>query len=313
MNWLRNIMLPVQGTDFAARVDTLYMFVFYVSVFFFLIVTGLLFFFVLRYRRRRQGEVTPYITHNFKLEVVWTVVPLVLTMVIFVWGFSGYMDATVPPADALQIRVTAKKWVYQFDYPNGTRTINEIHVPVGKPVKMIMTSEDVIHGFFIPTFRIKADVLPNRYTQLWFTPTQQGVHNLACTQYCGTGHSTMSGRIWVDSQAKYEDWLENGDAASQSMPLKELGALLYASRGCVTCHSLDGTRGQGPSFKGIYGSTTRMTDGKSFPVDDNYIRQSILQPQAEIVEGFQGIMPTFQGVLREREIQALIEFIKSQK
>jgi cytochrome c oxidase subunit 2 len=313
MNWLRSILLPVQGTDYAARMDNLFLFILFVCTFFFLLVVGLIFFFILRYRRRGPGEVTPHITHNLKLEVVWTVVPLLIVMVIFVWGFSGYMDVNVAPAGALEIQVTAKQWVWQFEYPNGTRTVNEIHVPVGKPVKLVMSSEDVIHGFYVPSFRLKADVLPNRYTALWFTPTREGVHLLECTQYCGEGHSRMAGKIYVDTEAKYQDWLENGDRSTQSMPLKDMGAQLYATRGCVTCHSLDGTRGQGPSFKGIWGETHEMTGGPSVLVDENYVRESILQPQAKIREGYKGIMPTFQGVLRDREIQALIEYIKSQK
>ncbi|MBS1223105.1 MAG: cytochrome c oxidase subunit 2 [Proteobacteria bacterium] len=196
---------------------------------------------------------------------------------------------------------------------NGTRTINEIHVPVGKPVKLVMSSEDVIHSFYVPSFRIKADVLPNRYTSLWFTPTREGVHLLECAEYCGGGHSRMEGKIHVDTEAKYQDWLENGDQSTQAMPLKDLGAQLYTSRGCAACHSLDGKRGQGPSFKGIWGQTHAMASGSSILVDENYVRRSMLQPQAEIRQGYQGIMPTFQGVLRDREIQALIEFIKSQQ
>ena len=313
MNWLRSILLPVQGTDYATRTDDLFLFILLVSTFFFLLVVGLIFYFILRYRRRGPGEVTPHITHNFKLEVLWTAVPLAIVMVIFAWGFRGYMDMSVAPAGALEIQVTAKQWVWQFEYANGTRTINEIHVPVGKPVKLVMSSEDVIHGFYVPSFRIKADVLPNRYTSLWFTPTREGVHLLMCTQYCGAGHSRMEGKIYVDSDAKYQNWLENGDQGAQAMPLKDLGAQLYSSRGCIACHSLDGTRGQGPSFKGIWGETHEMAGGQSVVVDENYVRESILQPQAKIRDGFKGIMPTFQGVLRDREIQALIEFIKSQK
>ena len=313
MSWLRSIMLPAQGTQYAGRVDDLYMFITFVSLFFFLLVTGLLGFFIVRYRRRGPNDVTPDITHNFKLEVAWTVIPLLLVMVIFFWGFHGYLDATVPPAGALEIQVTARRWVWQFEYPNGTRTVNELHIPVGKPVKLVMSSEDVIHGFFVPSFRLKADVLPNRYTQLWFTPTQEGMNALMCTQYCGTGHSSMGGKIWVESEAKYQEWLENGDASAQSMPLKDLGATLYASRGCASCHSLDGKRGQGPSFKGLFGEQVRMIDGKTLLIDENFIRAKILQPQAEVREGYQNIMPSFQGVLRDREILALVEFIKSQK
>jgi cytochrome c oxidase subunit 2 len=313
MEWLRSLLLPVAGSAYARQVDDLFIFITFLSAFLFLLVTGLLAVFLVRYRRRRPGEVTPHIVENFKLEVVWTVIPLALVTVVFFWGFVSFMQATVAPADALEIQVTAKRWLWEFEYPNGTRTINEIHVPIGKPVKLVMSSQDVIHSFFVPSFRLKTDVLPNRYTELWFTPTSEGLHTLFCAEYCGRGHSDMSGRIWVDSEAKYQEWLEKGDPTSQSMPLAQLGALLYTNRGCATCHSLDGSRGQGPSFKGIFGQQHRMTDGKSFLVDENYLRNSILQPQTEIREGYEGIMPTFQGVLRDREILALIEFIKSQQ
>ncbi len=313
MEWLRSLLLPVAGSTYARQVDDLFFFITFLSAFFFLVVTGLLAVFIVRYRRRRPDEVTPRITENFRLEIVWTVVPLLLVMVVFFWGFHSFMMASVAPADSLEIQVTAKRWLWQFEYPNGTRTINELHLPVGKPVKLVMSSDDVIHSFFVPSFRLKTDVLPNRYTELWFTPTREGLHTLFCAEYCGRGHSDMSGKIWVDSEAKYQDWLENGDQTTQLMPRAQLGALLYTNRGCATCHSLDGSRGQGPSFKGVFGEQQRMTDGKTFLVDENFIRTSILQPQAEIREGYTGIMPTFQGVLRDREILALIEFIKSQK
>ncbi len=313
MNWLRSILLPAAASDYARRVDDLYIFLVVLSGLLFLLVGGLLSYFVLRYRRRRPGEVTPHITENFRLEVFWTVVPLIIVTVIFFWGFHGYMQATVAPAEAMEIQVTAKRWLWEFEYPWGARTVNEIHIPVGKPVKFILTSADVIHSFYVPGFRLKTDVLPNRYTELWFTPLNEGLHTIFCAEYCGRGHSDMSGKIWVDSEARYQEWLENGDQASQNMPLAELGKLLYESRGCATCHSLDGTRGQGPSFKGIFGERHRMAGGTAVLVDENYIRESMLEPQAKIREGYQGIMPTFQGLLREREILALIEFIKAQK
>jgi cytochrome c oxidase subunit 2 len=223
------------------------------------------------------------------------------------------VDANTPPGEALEIQVIGKKWLWQFEYPDGSRTLNEIHVPVGKPVRLIMSSEDVIHSFFIPSFRVKKDVVPNMYTELWFQPTEEGVHTLFCAEYCGRGHSDMLGKIYVDSEEKYQEWRELGDEQTRTMPLADLGALLYESRGCETCHSLDGSRRDGPSFQGIFGQTHQFTDGTSAVVDENYIRQSILEPQAKIRTSFQGIMPTFQGLLRDREINALVEFVKSQK
>ncbi len=313
MDWLRSVLLPAAGSDYARSVDDLYLFLVFLSGFLFLLVTGLLAFFVWRYRRRRAGEITPRIHENFRLEVFWTVVPLLIVMVVFFWGFHGYVQATVPPGEAMEIQVTAKRWLWEFEYAGGTRTINEIHLPVGKPVKFILTSEDVIHSFYVPGFRLKTDVLPNRYTELWFTPTSEGLHTIFCAEYCGRGHSDMSGKIWVDSEANYQEWLENGDQSSQDMPLAELGKLLYESRGCATCHSVDGTRGQGPTFKGIFGERHRLGGGGSVLVDENYLRESMLDPQAKLREAYQGIMPTFQGLLREREILALIEYIKAQK
>lgn len=313
MSWIRSIMMPAQGTAYAREVDTLYMFLFWLSAVLFAGIAAALGWFVYKYRRRRPGERTPNITHNTTLEIVWTVIPLMIVIVIFFWGFHGYINASVSPGEALEIQVTAKKWIWQFEYPNGARSINEVHVPLGKAVKFVMSSEDVIHSFFVPTARIKMDVLPNRYTELWFQPTEPGLHRLFCAEYCGKGHSDMMAKIWVDDEAKYKDWLENGGDEGKNMPPAEFGKLLYESRGCATCHSLDGSAGQGPSFKGIFGHAVKLADGKTAEADANYVRESILQPQAKIVAGYEGIMPTFQGLLRDREISSLIEFIKTQK
>lgn len=311
--WIRSIIVPVEGTAYAGQVDRLYVFLIWVTIFFFVLVAGLLARFVIKYRRRGPEDRTPHITHNSLLEAVWTFLPLALVIFIFFWGFRSYMEAQVSPGDALEIQVTAKKWVWTFEYPDGTRSLNELHVPLGKPVKLIMTSEDVIHSFFVPTFRIKQDVVPNTYTQLWFQATQPGKHQLFCAEYCGKGHSDMGGKVIVDDEKAYADWLANGGDAGKSMPLAQFGAMLYQSNGCKTCHSLDGTRGEGPSFKGVFGHPVKFTDGKSLIADENYIRESILQPQAKVVAGFEPVMPTFQGMLREREINALVEFIKEQK
>jgi cytochrome c oxidase subunit II len=311
--WIRSIIMPAQGTAYAGQVDSLWLFLVWVTIFFFLLVAGLVTYFVFKYRRRGPHDRTPQITHHSGLEAAWTLIPLALVIFIFFWGFHSYMEAQVSPADALEIQVTAKKWVWQFEYPNGIRSLNELHVPLGKPVKLVMTSEDVIHSFFVPTFRVKQDVVPGTYTQLWFQASEPGLHQLLCTQYCGKGHSDMLGKIYVDDEKKYKDWLENGGDAGKNMPLAQFGALLYQSRGCQTCHSLDGTRGEGPSFKGVFGHEVKLSTGNSVMADENYVRESILQPQAKIVASFEPIMPTFQGMLREREIQALIEFVKEQK
>jgi cytochrome c oxidase subunit II len=314
MEWMRSLLMPVAASDHAHTVDFTFGFILAVSVFFFFLIAGLLFHFVTKYRRREYSEPTPYITHNSALEVVWTIIPLIVVIVIFFLGFHSYLDSQIAPGDALEIKVTAKKWLWQFEYPNGIRTLNELHVPANRPVKLIMSSEDVIHSFFLPTMRIKQDILPNRYTTMWFQSGSLGVHTVFCTEYCGRGHSDMLARVHIDDENQYQEWLETGGDAGKDMPLSEFGALLFESRGCVTCHSLDGTRREGPSLKGVFGHAVRFADGTSIPAaDENYIRESILRPQAKIVAGYQGVMPTFEGLLRPRELDALVEFIKTQQ
>ncbi len=311
MNWLRDWMLPSQASAYGRDYDFMYMSLVAFSAFFFLLVAGLLFFFVVRYRRKPNDGPTPHITHNLTLELVWSIIPLMLVIGIFFWGFHGYMNASVAPGDALEIQVTGKKWLWTFEYPDGMRTINEIHVPVGKAVRLIMTSEDVIHSFFIPDMRIKQDVVPGRYTEEWFRTEKPGFLQVFCAEYCGKSHSQMMAKIYVDDAAKYAEWLEKGDEETQKMPLKDLGKRVWENRGCKECHSVDGVRGQGPSFKNIWGTQAKLSDGKSALVDANYVRESVIMPQAKIVAGFEPIMPTFQGLLREREILGVIEYIKS--
>jgi cytochrome c oxidase subunit 2 len=241
------------------------------------------------------------------------VIPLIIVIAIFFWGFHGYLTAQIAPANAIEIQAIGKKWIWQFEYPDGLRTLNDIHVPVNRPVRIVMTSEDVIHSFFVPTFRIKKDALPGRYTEVWFTATKPGVHQVYCTEYCGKGHSDMLAKIHVDDEAAYQKWLVEGDESLKTMPLNELGQLVHENRGCATCHALDGTRGQGPSWKGIFGQTHQMQDGSSVKVDENYIRESILEPNKHVVSGYEPIMPTYKGMLRDREILGVIEFIKQLK
>lgn len=313
ISWLRELLMPAAGTAYARQVDDLFLFLTGLTLFFFLLIAGLTAWFVVRYRRARGAARGAAPSRHTGLEVAWSVIPLALVIVVFFWGFHGYINAAVPPADALEIKVTGRKWLWQFEYPNGLRTINELHVPVAKPVRLVMISEDVIHSFYVPTFRIKQDVLPGKYTQLWFQATEAGVHRLLCAEYCGAGHSDMLGAIHVQGAEEYGRWLEKGGEGAEAVPAAQLGRLLYAKYGCDACHSLDGSRGEGPTFRGVFGRPVRLADGRSVPADENYIRESILQPQAKVVAGFQPVMPTFQGLLREREIAALIEFIKEQK
>lgn len=292
----------------------MFMFLVFLSIFFFLLVAGLTFFSITVYRRK-PGRKTPHITDHLGLELTWSIIPLIIVMGVFFWGFRDYLKSQVAPNEALEITVNAKKWVWAFEYPDGTRTLNEVHLPVGKPVRFIMTSEDVIHDFFVPEMRVKMDVVPNRYTELWFQPDTEGLFRLTCAEYCGKGHSDMMGKIYVDSDAKYKHWVEEGGDEWKTMTPVAYGQLVYESKGCATCHSLDGSRmqGGGPSYKGMFGRMEKMADGQEFKVDENYLRESMLNPGAKVVAGYENIMPVFQGLLREREINALITFIKAQK
>ncbi|MEO8658645.1 MAG: cytochrome c oxidase subunit II [Bryobacteraceae bacterium] len=312
MNWLQSFMLPAQGSAHAREVDTLYIFLVWLTVFFFVIIAGMLGSFVWKYRmsRSKPGP-TPYITHHTGLELTWSVIPLLILIVVFFWGFHGWVEAGVAPNDAMEIQVTGKKWLWTFEYPNGTRSVNSLHVPIGKPVKLVLTSEDVIHSFFLPDYRVKQDAVPGRYSELWFNPETPGPHQVFCAEYCGKSHSDMMAKVFVDDDATYQKWLEEGDEELKKMPLAELGKLIYENRGCATCHSIDGVKGQGPSFKGIWGHEQPLADGKTVVVDANYVRESILQPQAKVVAGFEPIMPTFQGLVREREILGVIEYLKT--
>ena len=311
MEWLRSLVLPPQGSAFASQVDDLYMFLIWLSLFFFLLIAGLAIYSAIRWRHK-PGDVTPHISHNTTLEITWTIIPLFLVIMIFFWGFKGYLEASVPPGDATEIQVTAQKWNWTFEYPDGNRAINELHIPLGKPVKFIMSSQDVIHDFFVPDMRVKHDILPNRYTEIWFTPTVAGKHHVECAEYCGKGHSDMAATIYVDTPKDYDKWLETG-GVDPNMPLPQMGALLYQTKGCATCHSIDGTKGTGPSWKGVYGSMQQLSDGSSVMADENYIRESILVPGAKVVKGYDNVMPVFQGLLRDREVNALVAYIKTLK
>lgn len=312
MNWLRELMMPVtQGWDYAREVDDIYMFIIYFGMFFYTIIVVGLVFFIYKYRRRRAYEDTPNYTHNTALEIIWTVIPTIPMVVMAFWGFNTYMHARVAPADSLEIKVIAKKWAWEFGYPNGMSFGREMHVPVGRPVKLVMISQDVIHDFFLPDFRIKADIVPSRYTQLWFKADEPGEHQVFCAEYCGLDHSNMLAKVIVDTEEQYEQWLQKKSEEATNMPLPELGKLLYASKGCSACHSVDGTRILGPSFKGIWGQTHQFSNAPAAVVDENYIRESVLEPAAKVRAGYEAVMPSFQGLLQEREIQALSEYIKS--
>jgi cytochrome c oxidase subunit 2 len=310
--------LPVQGSTVAPDVDSLFHFITGISLFFFVLIIGLIVWFLIQYRRRPGVEPQDSPHHNTVLELSWSILPSLLLVVMFYRGFTGYMDMRTPPDGAMEIMVNAKKWSWLFTYPNGWGE-PELHVPRDVPVTLVMTSEDVIHSLFIPAFRVKMDVVPGRYTKLWFNATEVGEFTLFCTEYCGTKHSDMLAKVVVhDSVAEYQQWLEKAsDPYTQEdgkpRPLAEVGAMFFNKRGCVQCHSIDGSVKTGPTFKGTFGTTQKLTDGTDVVIDENYVRESILNPMAKVRGGFRPVMPTFQGQLKDQDIGAIIAYLKSLK
>ncbi|NUQ61616.1 MAG: cytochrome c oxidase subunit II [Pirellulales bacterium] len=304
--------LPPPDSSTAGDVDRVFYFILGVASFFFVLIVALMCLFVILYRRRPGVEAPGSASHNNLLEITWTIIPVILVVIMFYMGFTTYLDIRTSPRQAYDIRVVGQKWSWVFSYPNG-HVAPELHVPVDRPVRLTMTSEDVIHSLFIPAFRVKMDLVPGRYTTTWFHPLRAGTYDLYCTEYCGTGHSDMLSKVVVHKPGEFETWLEQAANLLASMTPVEAGAELTRRNGCLTCHSTDGTAKVGPSFKGIYGQRHTFTNGTSAEVDDNYIRQSILEPMALIRQGYQPAMPTYKGRLKDQEITAIIEYIESLK
>jgi len=303
--------LPEAASSIASEVDGLFIFVTTVSLILLAGVTGAILYFVYRYRRQHPGERPAPVEESRALEVSWIVIPTILVLLVFNWGFKSYVKMNVAPSGSYEIQVRAQQWNFLFEYPNGV-TSDTLYVPRGEEVKMRMSSTDVLHGFYIPAFRVKYDILPNRYTSVWFKATEKGDYDLFCTEYCGTGHSDMDKVVRVVSRQRFQEWLESA-ATPKDIPLPKLGEQLYSQQGCQSCHSLDGSRKVGPSFQGLYGKKNHtMADGSSVTADENYLRQSILQPEQKIVQGYQNLMPGAYSSLSERQLTALIEFIKTQ-
>lgn len=305
------VWLPEGLSTLAPEVDSLFYFVLWVSVILFAGVVAAMIYFMIRYRRRDPGEVPAPVKENKWLELSWILIPTILVLVVFNWGFKLFIELGVAPPDSYEIQVTGKQWLWEFEYPNGTRVTNELHVPIGRPVRLVMSSTDVIHSFYVPVFRVKHDVLPNRYTAVWFEATEVGEYDIFCTEYCGTQHSGMLAKVIVQPQEEFNEWLETGGGNFEDMALPEYGQLLYQQQGCAACHSLDGTPGVGPSFQGLFGRAEELAAGGTVPVDENYLRESILQPQAKIVAGYPPAMPDYSS-LNERQVSALVAFIKEQ-
>lgn len=301
-------LLPEQASTVAGQIDALYVFLVAISVFFTILTAVLVVLFAVKYRRRSENEVPEQPHEDSKLEILCGSVLLVLVLVIFGWGAKIFFDNSKAPADAMEILVVGKQWMWKLQHPNGKREINTLHVPVGQPVQLTMTSEDVIHSFFIPAFRVKQDVVPGRYTKVWFEATKPGQYHLFCTEYCGTEHSKMVGYVQALPPAEYERWLRGASGAAET-PV-EAGARLFTQLGCATCHN-PGSGALGPNLAGVAGHTVKLTDGTEVVADDEYLRESILNSQAKVVAGYAPVMPLFKGMISEDQILNLIAYIKS--
>jgi cytochrome c oxidase subunit II len=333
MNWLAK-SLPIQGTEYAARYDALYWFLVAISAVFFVGVVGAMIYYSIRYRER-VGHKAKYIDGHVGLEILWTVIPTFLVLGIFVWGWVVYRDLVTTPMNAMEVRVVGKQWMWQFQYEDGRITTNDLVVPINKQVKIVMSSEDVLHSFFIPNFRIKQDVVPGMYTTLWFEAKVPGKHHIFCAEYCGGNHSGMVGSLIVLQPKEYERWQMGEKIQLSEIPeagehergkdemaqlsrtsLADQGHDVFKSKGCVACHTADGTQASvAPDLKGIFGKEVALEDGSTKVRDENYLRAAIERPYEKTVKGYAAAatMPVFQGVLTETELNAVIHYIKSLK
>ncbi len=300
-------LFPEAASSFASEVDALYLFIVAVSAFFAVAVSIAVVWFAFRYRRKHDDEIGAHIEGSLPLELAWSIIPTLIAMVMFVWGAKLYYEMRRPPAESLQVYAVGKQWMWKFQHQGGQREINELHVPVGRPVKVLVTSEDVLHDLYFPSFRTKIDAIPGRYMPMWFTATKPGRYHIFCAEYCGTKHSGMIGTVIVMEPTQYQEWLAGGATEGT---MAERGSKLFNDLACNTCH-LDNGQGRGPSLKDLVGKAVEMTDGSTAVVDEGYLRESILNSQARVVKGFQPLMPTFQGLVSEEGLAALIEHIKS--
>jgi len=311
-------LTPDSASTLSGSVDALMLFLLLVTIFFSLLIAFFIVFFAVKYRAsnrtvNREGAPDSHVG----LEIVWTVIPLIIVMFMFFWGTGVFYKFKTMPNDAVQIHVVGKQWMWKIQHPEGQREINELHIPLNKAVQLTMISEDVIHNFSVPAFRVKQDVLPGRYTQMWFQATKTGRFHIFCDQYCGTLHSHMTGEVVVMAPKDYEAWIGKGpfpsEAGSAAAPTPtSAGEELFTKMGCSSCHIATG-EGRAPSLVGLYGKKVVLNNGQSVIADDTYIRESILKPAAKVVAGYEPIMPLFQGQLTEENVLELIEYIKSLK
>ena len=303
--WEHLPLFPARASTMAGHVDALYFALVAIAAFFTFLVSALILFFAIRYRKGRNPHATQ-IHGSTALELLWTGIPLAIVMMIFVWSSVIFFMQTRPPKGAMEVYLVGKQWLWKFQHTEGQREINALHVPAGRDVRMIMTSQDVIHSFYVPAFRIKADVLPGRYTTTWFHATTPGHYHLFCAEYCGTQHSGMIGEIVVMDPTEYDKWAASGVDGS----LASAGEKSFQHYGCTMCHRADNA-GRGPNLTGAFGHTVLLDDGRTVTADESYIRESILNPGAKIVSGFKNIMPTFEGQLSEEEVIGLVAYIKA--
>ena len=305
--WSSLPLFPEQASTLAHQVDNLYFFLVALTAFFSTLIAVLVVVFAVKYRRTHAAQVGAPITGSVPLELMWSIIPFGIAMVIFAWSANVYFNMARPPDESMEIYAVGKRWMWKFQHIGGRREINELHVPIGRPVKVTMTSEDVIHDLYLPNFRVKADVIPGRYSTIWFEATKRGEYHLFCAEYCGTKHSAMIGRVVVMEPTEYQAWLSGGGG---EMSLAARGERMFQELACHTCHLPDAS-GRGPSLQGLFGSQVKLADGRTVTADEGYVRESILNPQAKLVAGYQPLMPTFQGLVNEEALMGLIEYVKS--
>ena len=300
--------VPDSASSMSWKVDAVYFYLSGITLFFTLLISAILIFFVIRYRRRTPYEIPRPVAGSHKLETLWTVIPFIISMTIFGWSAKVYFEQYTPPQNAIEVYVVGKQWMWKIQHSTGQREINELHVPVGKKIKLIMATEDVIHDFFVPAFRMKADLVPGKFTTQWFEATKTGTYHLFCAEYCGMNHSGMIGSIIVMEPREFDNWLSGNTGTTTPAAA---GQQLYQTLGCASCHGANGEGGRGPTLLGVFGKQTQLVGGQTIRVDEPYLRESIMNPQAKLVEGFGPIMPTFQGQISEDQLVQMVAYIKS--
>ena len=301
-------LFPEAASTFAWQVDVLYVYLILISVFLTVIIVAAIFYFGLKYREKEKFASGAEIHGSITLETVWSIIPFIISMTIFLGGAIVFYHQTTPPQDAMDVYVVGKQWMWKFQHSTGQREINELHVPVGRKIKMTMTTEDVLHDLSFPAFRTKADVVPGRYTYLWFEATKPGKYHIFCAEYCGLNHSGMGGWVYVMEQSEFDNWL-SGNVSGQT-PVEAGRELFETKLGCASCHA-GGPAQRGAKLEGIFNHDVKLVGGQTVKADEEYIKNSILNPSGQVVEGFQPIMPTFKGQVTEEQLLSLVAYIKS--